>query len=72
MKVELGMDEGLDVRAFSRAVKSAGFKPRWVWVRSTDRKEMPSVHRLDTTVPNPTWEVELRPIEEAIRSPPRS
>lgn len=67
--VTLALAKGakLNVRAVPAAVEAAGFKPRWLWVRSLQDGGKPCVWRLDTRLADPSWEVESRDLEEALR-----
>ena len=59
VEVTIARGSSFDLRGIPEAVRSAGFKPGWMWVRCNDAGSQ-AIVRLDTRMPNPSWEPETR------------
>jgi len=57
--VEIDAGPALDLGRIAPAVRGAGFRPAWMWVR-TRAGDAVGLHRIDTSAPAPAWEVEPR------------
>jgi len=65
VELQLVKDAAPDLRAIPDTVRSSGFTPGWMWVR-TSRAGTPAVLRLDTRAAEPHWEPEPRDLKTAL------